>query len=255
VQYGFAGTWKGTGNTVALVPSMFSLFRGKKNKLQGISEKASILEVPYVVVDTELTGLNETKDSIVSIGGVRMTGGRIELGNTFYRLVSPRTALSAESVVIHEITPSEVKAEPGIESVLDDFLAFCADAILVGHFVSIDMNFLNREILRTGRAAISNPMIDTYSIYEWLRKRNLPHACFEISPDAYRLFDIVKCFGIPVNGAHNAFKDAFATAQLLQRFLPLLSEAGVSDIKDLLRRGTPFKGGDSFKLTNEFSNF
>ncbi len=234
---------------------MFSLFRGKKKKLQGISEKAPITEVPYVVVDTELTGLDEKKDSIVSIGAVRMTGGRIELGNTFYRLVSPRTALSAESVVIHEITPSDVKAEPGIEFVLDDFFAFCGDAVLVGHFVSIDLNFLNREILRTGRAAISNPVIDTFSIYEWLRKRNLSHACFETAPDAYRLFDIAKCFGIPVNGAHNAIKDAFTTAQLFQRFLPFLAEAGVSDIKDLLRRGTPFKGGDSFKLTNEFGNF
>ena len=43
-----------------------------------------------VVVDTELTGLDEKKDSIVSIGAVRMTGGRIELGDMFYRLVSPR---------------------------------------------------------------------------------------------------------------------------------------------------------------------
>jgi DNA polymerase III subunit epsilon len=234
---------------------MFSLFRGKGKKFKGISEKASIKEAPYVVVDTELTGLNETKDSIVSIGAVRMTGGRIELGNTFYHLVSPRTKLSAESVVIHEITPSDVKSEPAIESILDDFLAYCGNAVLVGHFVSIDLNFLNREILRTGRAAISNPVIDTFSIYEWLRKRNLPHTCFEIAPEAYRLFDIGKCFGIPVNGAHNAFKDAYTTAQLFQRFLPLLIEAGVSDIKDLLRRGTPFKGGDSFKLTNDFSNF
>ena len=254
-QSSSAGALKGRGKTVALVPGMFSLFRGKKITFQGIRENASIKELPYVVVDTELTGLDETRDSIVSIGAIRMFGGRIELGNTFYRLISPRTALSAESVVIHEITPSDVKEEPGIESVLDDFLAFCADAVLVGHFVSIDLNFLNRELLQAGRTAISNPVIDTYSIYEWLLKRNLSHTGFEIAPDSYRLFDIAKCFGIPVNGAHNAFKDAFATAQLLQRFLPLLIEAGVSDIKDLLRRGTPFKGGDSFKLTNEFCNF
>lgn len=234
---------------------MFSLFRREGKKVKGIAENASIKDVPYVVVDTELTGLNETKDSIVSIGAVGMTGGRIGLGNTFYHLVSPRTKLSAESVVIHEITPSDVKSEPGIESILDDFLAFCGNAVLVGHFVSIDLNFLNRELLQTGRDAISNPVIDTFSIYQWLRKQNLPHACLDEAPDTYRLFDIGKCFGVPVNGAHNAFKDAFTTAQLLQRFLPLLIEAGVSDIKDLLRRGTPFKGGDSFKLTNEFSNF
>jgi DNA polymerase-3 subunit epsilon len=157
--------------------------------------------------------------------------------------------------VIHEITPSEVKAQPGIESVIDEFLEFCGNAVLVGHFISIDLSFLNREMMRMRGTEISNPALDTFSIYEWLRKQNLPNECFEKAPDGYRLFDIVKCFGIPVNGAHNAVKDAFTTAQLFQRFLPLLAEAGVFDIEDLLRRGTPFKGGDSFKLTNEFGNF
>ena len=37
----------------------------------------------YVVIDTELTGLDEKKDSIVSIGAVRMEGGRIEMGDSF----------------------------------------------------------------------------------------------------------------------------------------------------------------------------
>jgi DNA polymerase-3 subunit epsilon len=233
---------------------MFSLF-GRKHKQLGFSEKTSIRETPYVVVDTELTGLDEAKDSIVSIGAVRMTGSRIELGNTFYRLVSPRTELTAASVVIHEITPSDVKEEPGIEQVLEEFLAFCGNAVLVGHFVSIDLSFLNRELNRAGKPGIANAAIDTFSMYDWLKSRRLPYACFEKTPERFRLFDIVKCFGIPVNGAHNAIQDAFATAQLFQRFLPLLAEAGVSDIRDLLRRGTPFKGGDSFKLTNEFGNF
>jgi hypothetical protein len=49
--------------------------------------------------------------------------------------------------------------------------------------------------------------------------------------------------------------DAYITAQLLQRFIPLLAEAGVHDIGNLLRIGIPFKGGDNFKLTSVFSNF
>ena len=71
----------------------------------------------------------------------------------------------------------------------------------------------------------------------------------------YRLSDIAKCFDVPVNGAHNALMDAFITAQLLQRFFPLLIEAGVQDIGDLIKIGIPFKGGDQFNLSGEFSNF
>ena len=234
---------------------MFSLFGWKGTKYRGINMKTPVLEASYVVLDTELTGLDEKKDSIVSIGAVRMTGTSIGLGDTFYRVVSPRTELSAASVMIHEITPSEVELKPCIDSCFDEFLEYCGEAVLVGHFIAIDLNFLNRVMKRVRGTEIPNPALDTCSIYEWLRKRNKTHGCPATPLTGYRLHDIVKCFDIAVNGAHNAVMDAFTTAQLLQRFLPLLAEAGVHDMGDLLRVGKPFKGGDNFRLTNEFGNF
>lgn len=233
---------------------MLGIFERKEN-MQKIDRRTPISEVPYVVVDTELTGLDERKDSIVSIGAVRMTGSRIELGDTFYRLASPRTELSAASVMIHEITPSEVKAQPDIGSVLAEFLAFCGDAVLVGHFITIDLAFLNRELKRSQGTRIQNPVLDTFSLYEWLRKRDKARNCPTTRMAGFRLYDIVKCFDIAVNGAHNAVMDAYITAQLLQRFFPLLAEAGVENIGDLLDIGIPFEGGDRFGLTGEFSNF
>jgi DNA polymerase-3 subunit epsilon len=207
---------------------MFNLFERKKKP--GIDIKTPINDVRYVAVDTELTGLDENKDSIVSIGAVRMTGGRIDLGETFYRLVSPRTELTAASVVIHEIMPSEVVASPGIEPVLAEFLEFCGTDVLVGHFISIDLAFLNREMKRLRGHEIPNAVIDTFSIYEWLQKRRKSRDCFATPLTGFRLYDIVKCFGIPVNGAHNA-------------------------IMDLLNIGIPFEGGDRFRLSGEISNF
>ena len=233
---------------------MLSLFE-RKEKKHKIDERTPIGSASYVVVDTELTGLDEKKDSIVSIGAVRMTGARIELGDTFYCLVSPRTELTAKSVVIHEITPSEVQEKPGIDTALAELLDFCGDSVLVGHFISIDLSFLDREMKRTRKAGIKNPAIDTYSIYEWLRKRNQSRDCFATPLAGYRLYDIAKCFDVPVNGAHNALMDAYITAQLLQRFFPLLVEGGVQDVGDLIKLGIPFKGGDRFSLSGEFSNF
>jgi DNA polymerase-3 subunit epsilon len=232
---------------------MFNLFERKKKP--GIDIKTPINDVRYVAVDTELTGLDENKDSIVSIGAVRMTGGRIDLGETFYRLVSPRTELTAASVVIHEIMPSEVVASPGIEPVLAEFLEFCGTDVLVGHFISIDLAFLNREMKRLRGHEIPNAVVDTFSIYEWLRERQKSRDCFATPLAGFRLYDIVKCFGIPVNGAHNAIMDAYTTAQLFQRFLPLLTESGARDIGDLLNIGIPFEGGDRFRLSGEISNF
>jgi DNA polymerase-3 subunit epsilon len=234
---------------------MLGLLKGIHKSAPGIDPKTPIPDVQYVVLDTELTGLDEKKDSIISVGAVRMHGGKIDLGDTFYRLVSPKTALSTQSVVIHEIMPSDVVEKPAIEAVLREFLNFCGNDVLVGHFISIDLGFINREMKRIYGEGIRNPALDTFSIHEWLRKRKKSRDCFATPLAGYRLYDIVKCFGIPVNGAHNALMDAFTTAQLFQRFLPLLIEAGVKDIGDLLKLGIPFKGGDRFSLSGEFSNF
>ena len=231
------------------------LLRGIHRSLHGIDPKTPIQDVPYVVLDTELTGLDEKKDSIISVGAVRMHGGKISLGDTFYRLVSPNTELLKQSVVIHEIMPSDVVEKPAIDAVLREFLGYCGNDVLVGHFISIDLGFINREMKRIFGTAVRNAALDTFSIYDWLRKRESSRDCPAKPPAGYRLYDIVKCYGIPVNGAHNALMDAYTTAQLFQRFLPLLAESGAKDIGDLLKIGIPFKGGDRFGLSGEFSNF
>ncbi len=231
---------------------MFGLMQ--KRKKHGLDVRTPIIDGNYVVIDTELTGLDEGRDAILSLGAVRMTGGRIEIGNAFYRLVSPNRQLAAENVIIHEITPSDVAAKPSIDAVLAEFLDFCGDRIFVGHFTAIDMAFLDRDAKRHTGSAIGNAVLDTYSIYEWLRKRYRDHPCMAPGMST-KLYDIAKCFGIPVNGAHNALMDAYTTAQLFQRFIPLLVASGAQDLDDLLRIGIPFKGGESPKRIGEITSF
>lgn len=234
---------------------MFGQFNGVRPGSAAIETSTPIRQVRYVVIDTELTGLDEKSDGIVSLGAVRMTGGTIHPGKTFYRLVNPSHELRAESVVIHQITPSEVKGKPDIRTALQDFFAFCGQDVIVGHFVNIDLCFLERESKRLSGVMMTNPVIDTVSLYTWLRKRPPMADCFSPPESGISLYDIARTFGIPLEGAHNALKDAFTTAQLLQRFLPLLGTAGVVDIGDLLTIGAPFEGGGhQYWPTGEFSN-
>ncbi len=234
--------------------TMLKLFNGTKKKTYTIDMSTPLADASYAVFDTELTGLDEKKDSIISIGAVRMAGGRIDLGDTFSQLVSPATEISAKTVVIHEITPSEVVRQPGIDAVLADFIEYCGGDVVVGHFVSIDLAFVNREMKRLYGEPLPNPALDTFTMYEWLRKRSASHACLSAAPGSYRLYDIAKCFGIPVNGAHKALMDAFIAAQLFQRFVPLFIESGIRNIGELLKVGNPFKGGDRFRTSGEIGN-
>ena len=234
---------------------MFRRVNGVRAGTAAIEAGTPIRQVRYVVIDTELTGLDEKKDGIVSLGAVRMTGGTIHPGETFYRLVNPSHAFRAESVRIHQITPSEVREQPDIRTALLELFAFTGQDVLVGHFVNIDLCFLDRESKRITGKALTNPVIDTISVYTWLRKR-LPEAERLSLPETMTsLHDIARLFDIPLAGAHNALLDAFTTAQLFQRFLPLLTVAGATDIGDLLQIGAPFEGGHRHHWpTSEFSN-
>jgi DNA polymerase-3 subunit epsilon len=234
---------------------MRDFFKLKKQEPLLVDKNLPFTDVQYTVLDTELTGLNERKDSILSIGAVRMAGTRIELANSFHQLVKPETKFKPDSVVVHEITPSDVLEKPNIDVILSEFLEFCGSDILVGHCLSIDLSFINREMKRMYSNTLQNPLIDTYKVYEWLKKKVPTKTCFSSSPKDSSLYEIAKCFSIAVRGAHNALIDAFITAQLLQRFMPVLMDIGITTIGDLLKIGHPLEGGDTHKLSSEISNF
>ena len=222
---------------------MRALFRRRQEAAEtygGIDPQLPILDVRYVVMDTELTGLDPRKDSIVSIGAVAMEGARIVLGEQFSEIVCPATELRSESVVIHGITPMEAQACPTFESVIGRFLRFCEGAAVVGHFLSLDLGFVNKELKQLGTDRFDRPAVDTLKIHEWMQEQQGGFSRHYDSTTQDRdLFSLAKKFQIPVSAAHDAQMDAFITAQLFQRFLQQLPDLGVSTIRDLLRIGRP----------------
>lgn len=199
----------------------------------------SIPELRFTVLDTELTGLDAHRDDIIAIGALHMHGGRIELGSTFQELVKPTAVLDGRTVVIHGITPSELEAQPAIGEVLASFLDYAAGTVLVGHCLALDLAFLNRDAKRSGLVALRNAAVDTLSLFGWLRRRAADHPAFALELPAPSLFDLAEAFEIPVEAAHSAIGDAYVTAQIFQRFLPLLQQAGVGSLSGLRRIGDP----------------
>jgi DNA polymerase III subunit epsilon len=194
----------------------------------------------YAVIDSELTGLDPRRDAIVSLGGLRMAGGRIVLADRFYEEVQPTCALTAESIVLHGITPEDVRGRPGIGAVLEEFSAFCSTDILIGHFIEIDLGFLRVAYKKAGLPPIDNPVVDTWPLYDWLSSRT-PN---DNGPGLPRLQDrhlpaLARALGVPSRAEHNALGDAFVTAQVFQRLLRRLERWGVATTGELLRIGNP----------------
>ncbi len=214
--------------------------RLKKRNQAGIDENMAITHANYVVIDIKLTGLDEEKDSILSIGAIMMSGGRIELGETFYRLLKADAESSAPNLMAHGVAQASLTLEPNLAPVLSEFLSISGSDILLGHLVSTDLAFLKNEVKRLIGTEVNNPVIDTYQIYHWIMKREASGAFY--TPIDVKLYEVASQLGVAVSSNHNSMDDAFITAQVFQRLMPMLIRAGVKTVGDLLRIGDPSGG-------------
>jgi DNA polymerase-3 subunit epsilon len=197
--------------------------------------KAPIGEAEFVAFDTELTGTDFARDSVISIGAVRLKGARLLAGESFYRLVKPESSLKSGSVPVHELTHTDLAEAGEPAAVLADFLEFIGGAVLVGHFVNVDLNFVNRSLKRHFGITLANPAVDTSAIHEWLYENDSAFKQhFGGATVLKDLYSMARSYGVEAQKSHNSFNDAYLTAQLFQRFLHFLAQAGVRRLDELL---------------------
>lgn len=132
-------------------------------------------QIREVVFDTETTGLNpEDGDRIIEIGAVELLN-HIPTGRTFRTLINPRREVSADTIRITGLTDDHLKDAPFFESaeVVDAFLDFLEDSVIIAHNAGFDRAFLNMELGRCGRPPVpENRWIDTAA----MARRKFPGA-------------------------------------------------------------------------------
>jgi DNA polymerase III subunit epsilon len=115
-----------------------------------------------IVLDTETTGLDPLRgDRLVEIGCVEIFN-RMPTGQTFHRHLNPERAMPVEAFDVHGLSSEFLADKPLFAEVAEDFLEFIGDAPLVIHNASFDISFINAELDRVKRQAISRErLVDT----------------------------------------------------------------------------------------------
>lgn len=102
-----------------------------------------------IVLDTETTGLDPSKNRIVEIGAIELMN-HVPTGRHFHKYINPEMDIPAEATNVHGITNERVAKEPIFAEIAAEFIEFAGDAKFVIHNAEFDMGFLNAEFARLG---------------------------------------------------------------------------------------------------------
>lgn len=153
-----------------------------------------------IVLDTETTGLDYTKERMVEFAAVRLENGKIK--DEFQTLINPEQHIRKSSIAIHGITQDMVKDAPTEAEVMPKILEFIGDYPIVAHNCIFDYTFLNEACIRTTGNEIQNSRIDSQQMFK------------EVYPDlpSHGLEALTNKFCVELNNHHRAMADAMGLA-------------------------------------------
>lgn len=177
-------------------------------------------EVPLLALDIETTGLDPTRDGIVSVGVVPLTLHTVRASAARQWLLKPRVPLADSAVAVHGITHQQIEEAPDLDDVLDQVLATLAGHVMVVHCREIERGFLNAALLRRLGETLAFPVIDTMALEARWQRAPVPlwrQVLGRVpAPVSVRLATSRERYHLPRYRLHHALTDALATAELLQ---------------------------------------
>jgi DNA polymerase III subunit epsilon len=180
----------------------------------------------FCVVDLETTGLNIKTDEVIAFACVPVQELKLLVNNAYYTLIKPEK-YNIESMKYHGISIDDLKNAPYFKEVAPKVFK-ALDGIIVGHSVEFDYRFLKKSFKEIGIKFKKN-IIDIVLIEKWLAKKTN-----NIELDL-TIEGLMNRYGLNDYYRHNAFADAFFTAQIFQIETLKLSRYGIDSAKKILK--------------------
>ena len=112
-----------------------------------------------ICLDTETTGL-DPKDGhkIIEIACVELIN-KVKTGKVFHTYINPRREVPFEAFKVHGLSTEFLQDKPIFDLIVDKFLNFIGEDILVIHNASFDMKFLNFELALLSRKPLNSSRV------------------------------------------------------------------------------------------------
>lgn len=164
----------------------------------------SIIDFPddYTVIDLETTGFSPQYDEIIELGAIKVKSN--EIVDTFSKLIRPNIALTPFIQELTGITEELLRYAASLDNVIDEFIKFIGDDIVVGHNVSFDINFIYDNLLKLRGTYFTNDFVNTLRISKKINKKLRHHS----------LCDLALFYNIQPTDEHRSLADCVTTYNL-----------------------------------------
>ncbi|HEY4617972.1 MAG TPA: 3'-5' exonuclease [Flavobacterium sp.] len=158
----------------------------------------------YVVLSTESSGLNYSKDVIFSIGSFAVVDDSILIGDSFEAILLQYKFLHDNKLSNTFIIESKMKklGEPDAMIALVEFIG---NAVLVGHHIDSHVEMIDAALERLACGRLRNEALDIDIMH---RKLN------DITDKKFSLDELSEFYKIPKSNRNSASEDAYKTALL-----------------------------------------
>lgn len=178
-----------------------------------------LLDVRWVVLDVESSGLDPRHDRLLAIAAVALhitdSRARIELGDSFEVVLQQpplKQGPDRANILLHGIGVGAQRAGTPRPKALRAFVDFAAGAPLIAFHAAFDRALIDRALHLESLPALPNPWLDLEPLAAVLRPQ----------VRARSLDEWMQALGIHCAVRHQAAADTLATAELLLKLWPAL---------------------------------
>ncbi|WP_367754340.1 PolC-type DNA polymerase III [Flavobacterium sp. WC2430] len=184
----------------------------------------------FVILDTETTGFDYVKDRILCIGAVVLQNNTIAIQDSFEVYIQ-QEHYDKSTAKIHGILKEFALDKPNELEVLQQFLTFLGDSIIIAHHTVFDVTMINKALERNGLPLLTNKSLDTAVLY---KKTLIVSHLFEIK-DTYSLDELADKFDISIKDRHTALGDAYITAIAFLKIRKKMEAKKITTLKQLFK--------------------
>ncbi|WP_395043835.1 PolC-type DNA polymerase III [Flavobacterium sp.] len=169
----------------------------------------------YIALSVETTGLNPTKDVILSFGAIAIINDTILISDTF-EVAIPQYKYLHDNGITNDFLLESNQPKLAQPVAIESFINYIENATLVGHRINFDVEMINEVLEKLECGRLKNEAIDIEVMYKKL---------MDINDKNFSLDELSTIFKMPITERISTADDAFTIALL---FLKLKSRLGLN---------------------------